>query len=251
MDVSTFFIVILIAVAFFGGMLNAISGGAGMIVVPLMLVMGIPPINAIAINKFQNTLGSVTAAWQYLRKGFIDFRSIWPLLIYALVGSCIGVGLLQWFAATGILEKIIPWALIVIALYFAFAPKALNSVSAPRMSKPKFNAIVGSSAGVYGGFLGIGTGPSLVMALSVLRGYDLRNAVTNSRLVMLVIHSSSLLILIIGGHVWWLVAIAMAAVNIVGSYLGSHLLIRTGHGYIKALLVIVPLASAVKLLLFD
>ena len=222
-----------------------------MIVVPLMLVMGIPPINAIAINKFQNTLGSVTATWQYLRKGFLDFHSIWPLLIYALAGSCIGVGLLQWFSATGILEEIIPWVLIVIAMYFAFAPKAMNNASEPRISKPVFNAAVGSSAGIYGGFLGIGTGPSLVLALSMLRGYDLRNAVTNSRMVMLVIHSSSLLILIIGGHVWWIVAIAMAAGNIAGSYLGSHLLIRTGHSFIKALLVIVPLASAIKLLLFN
>jgi uncharacterized membrane protein YfcA len=232
-------------------MLNAVSGGAGMIVVPLMLVMGIPPINSIAINKFQNTLGSITAAHQYLRRGLLDIQSIWPLLIYALAGSCIGVGLLQWFSAAGVLEVVIPYVLIVIALYFAFAPKASVNAHPPRMSKTRFNAIVGSSAGVYGGFLGIGTGPSLVLALSTLRGYDIRMAVTNSRLVMIVIHSSSLLILMIGGHVWWFVAIAMAFGNIAGSYIGSHLLIRSGQNFIKALLVIVPLLSAVKLLFFS
>jgi hypothetical protein len=54
-----------------------------------------------------------------------------------------------------------------------------------------------------------------------------------------------------GGHVWWLIAICMASGNIVGSYLGSHLLIKSGYRLIKALLVIVPLASAIKLLFFD
>jgi uncharacterized membrane protein YfcA len=251
MDLSLDIIVILTACSIFGGVLNAISGGAGMIIVPLMLVMGIPPINAIAVNKFQNTLGSTTAAYQYLRKGFLDIESSWPLLIYALVGSCIGVVLLQWFSATGILEVIIPYVLIFIALYIAFAPVASSSAGTPKMSKSRFNAIIGSGAGLYGGFFGMGTGPSLVLAFSVLRGYELRMAVSNSRLVMMVIHTSSTLILMAGGHVWWLIAICMALGNIAGSYLGSHLLIKSGYRLIKALLVIVPLASAIKLLFFD
>ncbi len=249
MELSPIFISILTLVAFFGGLLNAISGGAGMIVVPLMLVLGIPPINAIAINKFQNTLGSSTAAWQYLRKGFLDIAAIWPLLVYALVGSCAGVGLLQWFSVNGIIEQIIPWILILVAVYFAFAPRSVDHATTPRLSKSKFNALIGSSTGLYGGFLGIGTGPSLVLALSALRGYELRHAVTNSRAVMMVIHSSSLLILMLGGHVWWAVAMAMAVANIAGSYLGAHLLIKTPPGFIKILLVLVPVASAFKLLL--
>ncbi|MCZ6723997.1 MAG: TSUP family transporter, partial [Gammaproteobacteria bacterium] len=100
-------------------------------------------------------------------------------------------------------------------------------------------------------FFGIGTGPSMVLAFSVLRGYELRLAVSNSRLVMMVIHSSSLLILMAGGHVWWLIAICMALGNIAGSYFGAQLLIKSGHRLIKALLVIVPLASAIKLLFFN
>ncbi len=251
MDLPLAIIVILTVCSIFGGVLNAISGGAGMIIVPLMLVMGIPPINAIAVNKFQNTLGSATAAYQYLRKGFLDIESSWPLLIYALVGSCIGVVILQWFSATGNLEAIIPYVLIFIALYIAIAPVAADSTGTPKMSKSRFNAIVGSGAGLYGGFFGMGTGPTLVLAFSVLRGYELRMAVSNSRLVMMVIHTSSLLILMAGGHVWWLIAICMALGNIAGSYLGAQLLIKSDHGLIKALLVIVPLASATKLLFFN
>ena len=251
MDLPLTIFVILTACSILGGVLNAISGGAGMVIVPLMLVMGIPPINAIAVNKFQNTLGSSTAAYQYLRKGFLDIESNWPLLIYALAGSCIGVVLLQWISAAGILEAIIPYVLIFIAMYIVVAPVASGSAGTPKMSKPRFNAIVGSGAGLYGGFFGMGTGPSLVLAFSVLRGYELRMAVSNSRLVMMVIHTSSLLILMAGGHVWWLIAICMALGNIAGSYLGSQLLIKSGHGFIKALLIIVPLASAVKLLFFN
>ena len=221
-----------------------------MIIVPLMLVLGMPPINAIAVNKFQNTLGSATATYQYLRKGFIDLNAIRSLLIYTLVFSCIGVGLLQWFSAAGILEVIIPYILIFIGLYFAFVPKAGSSANKAKMPQGRFNAVIGTSAGLYGGFFGLGTGPALALAFSALRGYDLRLAVTNSRITMMVIHSSSLIILMFNGHVWWLIAIYMAIGNMLGSYIGSHLLIKSGQGFIKALLVIVPLASAVKLLFF-
>lgn len=250
MDLSLVVIVTLTACSILGGIFNAISGGAGMIIVPLMLVLGIPPINAIAVNKFQNTLGSATATYQYLRKGFIDFHSIRSLLLYTLTFSCIGVGLLQWFSAAGILEVIIPYVLIFIGLYFAFLPKTTDASNEAKMSQSRFNAVIGTSAGLYGGFFGLGTGPALALAFSTLRGYDLRLAVSNSRIVMMVIHSSSLLILMINGHVWWFIAICMAAGNMLGSYIGSHLLIKSGQGFIKALLVIVPLASAVKLLFF-
>jgi uncharacterized membrane protein YfcA len=250
MDLSLVIIVTLSACSVLGGFFNAISGGAGMIIVPLMLVLGIPPINAIAVNKFQNTLGSTTATYQYLRKGLIDLNAIRPLLVYTLVFSCIGVGLLQWFSAAGILEVIIPYVLIFIGLYFAFAPKTTSTKNKAKMPQGRFNAVIGTSAGLYGGFFGLGTGPALALAFSTLRGYDLRLAVTNSRIIMMVIHSSSLLILMFNGHVWWLVAICMALGNMLGSYIGSHLLIKSGYGFIKALLVIVPLASAVKLLFF-
>lgn len=217
---------------------------------PLMLVLGIPPINAISVNKFQNTLGSATATYQYLRRGLIDIGSMRSLLLYTLTFSCIGVGLLQWFSAAGILEVIIPYVLIFIGLYFAFMPKTTETKNKAKMPQGRFNAVIGTSAGLYGGFFGLGTGPALALAFSTLRGYDLRLAVSNSRIVMMVIHSSSLLILMLNGHVWWLIAICMAIGNMLGSYVGSHLLIKSGQGFIKALLVIVPLASAIKLLFF-
>ena len=250
MDLPLVIIVTLTACSVLGGIFNAVSGGAGMIIVPLMLVLGIPPINAITVNKFQNTLGSATATYQYLRKGLIDINAIRPLLIYTLVFSCIGVGLLQWFSAAGILEVIIPYVLIFIGLYFAFVPGTTSAKKEAKMPQGRFNAVIGTSAGLYGGFFGLGTGPALALAFSALRGYELRLAVTNSRITMMVIHSSSLLILMLNGHVWWLIAVCMAIGNMLGSYIGSHLLIRSGHGFIKALLVIVPLASAAKLLFF-
>jgi uncharacterized membrane protein YfcA len=250
MDLPLVVIITLTACSILGGLFNAISGGAGMIIVPLMLVLGIPPINAISVNKFQNTLGSATATYQYLRKGLIDIGSMRSLLLYTLTFSCIGVGLLQWFSAAGILEVIIPYVLIFIGLYFAFMPKTTETKNKEKMPQGRFNAVIGTSAGLYGGFFGLGTGPALALAFSTLRGYDLRMAVSNSRIVMMVIHASSLSILMINGHVWWLIAICMAMGNMLGSYVGSHLLIKSGQGFIKALLVIVPLASAIKLLFF-
>jgi uncharacterized membrane protein YfcA len=250
MDLPLVVIITLTACSILGGLFNAISGGAGLIIVPLMLVLGIPPINAISVNKFQNTLGSATATYQYLRKGLIDIGSMRSLLLYTLTFSCIGVGLLQWFSAAGILEVIIPYILIFIGLYFAFMPKTTETKNKAKMPQGRFNAVIGTSAGLYGGFFGLGTGPALALAFSTLRGYDLRLAVSNSRIVMMVIHASSLSILMINGHVWWLIAICMAMGNMLGSYVGSHLLIKSGQGFIKALLVIVPLASAIKLLFF-
>ncbi len=250
MEVSLLVLVILTSVALIGGAINAISGGAGMLAVPSMLALGIPPINALALNKFQNIFGGSTSTITYFRRGFVDLKSNWPILIYALIGSCLGVGLLQWFAASDWLEGIVLYFLIFLALYVAFSPQASPKAQKTRLSLGIFNPIVGTCIGIYGGFFGPGSGPFIVLAYTTLRGYDLRESVTNSKPVLLIMNFTALVIFIGAGDVWWVLGCCMGAGQIIGARIGANLVLNKGTALVKPLLVIVPLLSAGKLLFF-
>ena len=62
---------------------------------------------------------------------------------------------------------------------------------------------------------------------------------------------ASLLFFILGGKVVWLLGGIMAVGQLLGAYLGSHLVISHGARVVKPMLVVVSIAISLKLLLSD
>jgi hypothetical protein len=60
------------------GIVGAIVGGGGLVVVPTLLALGVPPHVAFATSKMQAIFGSTSSIIQYHRKGLID-TSLFPI----------------------------------------------------------------------------------------------------------------------------------------------------------------------------
>ncbi|MDC7232796.1 MAG: TSUP family transporter, partial [Spirochaetales bacterium] len=64
-------LLILFAAALSAGFVDSIAGGGGLIAVPALLAVGIPPHLALGTNKVQSSFGSSTAAIRYAGSGLI------------------------------------------------------------------------------------------------------------------------------------------------------------------------------------
>ncbi|MFD2015354.1 TSUP family transporter [Vibrio olivae] len=64
-------LLVLALVAFIAGFIDAVAGGGGMLTVPTLLSMGLPPHLALGTNKLAATFASSTAAFTYYRKKII------------------------------------------------------------------------------------------------------------------------------------------------------------------------------------
>ena len=91
MDITTEVLLLFTLLGFFSGLINAIAGGGGLLVLPVLLASGIPPINALATNKFQAVFGTLSSSLNFYRKGHIDFKSLWPVIAFALTGSVLAM----------------------------------------------------------------------------------------------------------------------------------------------------------------
>ena len=60
LDILTLFL--LFSAGCFAGFVDSIAGGGGIITLPVLLAVGVPPHQAIATNKLQSSFGSFTAA---------------------------------------------------------------------------------------------------------------------------------------------------------------------------------------------
>jgi uncharacterized protein len=239
----------LAGVGMLAGFVDAIAGGGGLVTIPVLISVGMPPVAAFATNKLQSTTGTLIAAVTYWRSGLIDIRSLLPTMLAAFVGSFLGAYVVRGID-TSILQFAVPVALILIALYFMFAPRLTDADSHARLSLVLFAPVMGATLGFYDGLFGPGTGSFMTMAFVTLFGFGLTRAAGNTKAVNLMSNLGGLAMFVAAGDVVWPAAVAMAAGQVVGGYVGAKTGIRFGAKLIRPLVVIVSVLLALRLLLF-
>lgn len=248
----TFDLTILVALGFVGllaGFVDAIAGGGGLIALPVLLSVGIPPVTAFGTNKLQSVVGTAIAAFTYWRKGFVSLQLLAIAIPLTFVGSFLGALAVKSIDTT-VLQYAVPVALIAVALYFAFAPKLTDEDSQARLSTAIFVPVMGFAIGFYDGILGPGTGSFLTLGFVTLFGLGVTRAAGHTKVLNLTSNIGALALFIPSGNVVLPVAVAMIVGQIVGGYLGALTGIRFGAKLIRPLVVVVSIALAVKLLVF-
>ena len=200
MDLSTVTQVSLVGVAFFAGLISSIAGSGGILTLPALLWAGLPPLNALATNKVQSAIGTLSSAWNFFRQGHIDIKPLLPVLLMGFIGSVIGTLAVQQLDSE-ILLKLIPFLLIAIAAYFLLMPKVSEANSQPKINQAWFACTAGLGMGFYGGFFGPAMGSIFPFLLVWLMARDLVTATAETKLMIVVVNGTSALLFIAGGHV--------------------------------------------------
>ncbi|MFT5720162.1 MAG: putative membrane protein YfcA [Motiliproteus sp.] len=229
------------------GFISAIAGAGGLLVLPVLLLLGLDPIAALATNKLQNVFGTASSMFNYFRKGKIEFRGMGSAILCALFGAALGTYTVQRIDAA-LLAWLIPLLLIGIALYFMFSSRVGDSDAQPRLSHRAFALSAALGIGFYGGFFGPGIGSLFAAAFVALRGYNLVRATAHTKVLVFATNTASLLLFISAGQVLWSIGLSMAAGQVIGARLGSNLVINKGARLVKPLIIFATLALAARLL---
>lgn len=238
---------LLVALAFVSGAIDAIAGGGGLLTIPALLWAGLPPVAALATNKAQAVFGSFAATVHFARRGMVKPLRAWRAVLATFIGASAGALLVQYLAGD-LLEHLIPVLLIGFALYFGLSPRVADIDSRQRLGTTAFALLIGLGVGFYDGFFGPGTGTFFAAAYVALLGYNLRRATAHAKLLNFTSNLAALLFFAAGGHVVWTLGLLMAGGQLLGGWLGAHLVLRHGARLVRTVLVTVSLVISVKLL---
>ena len=237
---------VLTATAVLTGFIDAIAGGGGLIMLPALLFSGVPPIQALATNKLQSVFGTAVATRNYARAGLVRWREHKLAIVLVFVGATAGVLLVQMIDAS-VLNLIIPLLLVSVAIYVLVSPRMSDEDAHHRLSERGY-APVGGLIGVYDGFFGPGTGSFFTTSLVAFRGLGLTRATALTKLFNLTSNVASVLLFALGGKMFWLLGLCMAAGAMLGGYLGSHTALKFGARLIRPFLVLISLGLTGRLL---
>ncbi len=246
MEVATPTLFLLFLAGMLAGFIDSIAGGGGIITVPALLAVGIPPHQALATNKLQSSCGSLTAAANYTRLGLMNPRELFVGFIFSFLGAVCGAVTVQFFSAE-FLENLIIAMLIILFVYTLLSPKLGYEQKPHKIHHLIFYTIFGLLIGFYDGFFGPGTGSFWTISLVVLLGLDLKEATAQTKLFNLTSNVVALAVFLYSGLVIWSAGLAMGAGQVIGAWCGSTLVSRKEIHFIRVFFLFVVAATIIKL----
>lgn len=240
---------LLIIVGLVAGFIDAIVGGGGMLTVPALLSLGLPPHLTLGTNKLSASFASGTAAYTYFKKQLFT-PSFWKESLYStFIGALLGTIFIN-FVSTYWLEKLLPLVILFVAIYSLFSRlKEGNGNSLPDIDQKLRikQRIQGLLLGFYDGSSGPGTGAFWV--ISNMRLYKLNMLLASgvAKSMNFTSNITSLLAFIYFGQVNWFIGLTMGCCLMLGAYIGAHSAIRFGSKFIRPIFIVVVMIMALKL----
>ncbi|MBP9086687.1 MAG: TSUP family transporter [Kofleriaceae bacterium] len=236
---------LLVAAAFSAGTLDAVAGGGGLISLPALLAVGLPPHVALGTNKGQSIWGTAAALFTFWRAGRIAPRFMALMFPLAVLGACLGASLVLLLSPATLRPVVVVLLAVAAVAVWARAPIGNGDASPP--PPLRFGVVVVATLlAVYDGFFGPGTGTFLIVALALLGRFSLPAAAANAKVVNLGSNLAALAIFAYHGDVRWAIALPMAGAQILGGRLGAKIAMRGGARLVRIGVIAVATALMIK-----
>lgn len=249
LTLATFLIVC--PVCLFVGVMNASVGGGGLVSLPVLLLVGLPPHMAIGTNKLQAICGLFVAVFRYAKSGLINLRLALPTMACGLLGSVTGSSC-SLLVDAQILSYIVVGILPIVA-FLVFRGHAFDDGEDGELvlsSRMYATASLASLAiGFYDGFYGPGAGTFYVIAFCMISQMGARHASAQAKVVNLTTNVAATIVFLVGGHVCVPLGLAAGACAMIGAWIGSGLVIKDGARIMKPLIAVAFVLLVAKLVI--
>jgi uncharacterized membrane protein YfcA len=231
------------------GFINTLAGGGSIISLSvLMYLMGLPAGVANGTNRIAITLQTFTAVRSFKKQEILDWRKGLKLGLPAVVGSIVGA-----LIAVDIDEKIFEKAMAVIMLlmlFFIFYKPSLWLKGKQSLIDKKvgpLQMLIFFLIGIYGGFIHVGIGYLLLIAIVLGAGYDLVKANAIKVLIVFMYVPFSLAVYIWNDQVNYLYGFVLAIGNILGAVIASRMAVEKGAGFVRWVIAAVVLLTVLQI----
>lgn len=235
--------------AFAAGFIDAVVGGGGLIQLPYLLI-NFPEIKLPVIfgtNKIAALCGTGVSALKYASRVKFNVKLLLVISAACFVASFAGAQVIN-LIKPALLKPLILAILVVVAVY-SFIKKDLGHIHTKNLALNKqllYGTFIGLAVGFYDGFFGPGTGSFFVLGFVAVLGFDFLHASAYAKVVNCVTNISALIVFVKDGNYIFSFALLMAVFNMTGSYIGSHLALKKGNGFIRIIFLIIVTIMIIK-----
>jgi hypothetical protein len=225
------------------GTINGMAGGASLISYPILLALGLHPVNAAVTNA----LGISSANFFAIRSGPHNFKKLFEtykaLIALSVIFSIAGA-LLLLSLPPRTFERVVPFLLLGATLMMVVPKKVRH----PHRNK-RAEQIGIAASGLYCGYFGPGQGVMVIATLARNREEDAATLNAAKNIIVGVTSLASNLIYIFSGRADWILVLALLIGSSFGGTLGGKWATKMSPYFYKSLVVIVGFSASIWLFL--
>lgn len=246
-------IVAILAAGLAAGMINAVVGSGSLITFPVLLAFGVPPVVANVSNNVGLVPGNAAGVFGYRRLLAGQRGRLLRLGALSGLGAAAGAAALLLLPASAF-RLIVPGLILLACALVIVQPRLSSWVKAHSgEARPHGGpALAGGvfATGVYGGYFGAAQGVILFGLLGVFIADDVQRLNATKNVLQTVANGVAAVIFVLVAKVDWPVAALIAAGSTVGGLIGARLGQRLRPGMFRAVVVVIGVIAAVKLIAF-
>lgn len=224
------------------GFVDSVAGGGGLIQVPALFSVypSATPATLLGTNKVASIGGTLIAAKRYLKSVKLPYFILIPAILFAFAGSFLGASTVRT-VSLDVFRILLPAILFILLIYTIKQPALGVAHLPPSSSNLKLiqASLLGGVIGFYDGFFGPGTGSFLLIGFVRIFGFDFLHASAATKLVNASTNLAAILLFASFGHIQWALGLAMMAMNILGSVIGSGYALRYGNLFVRKIFICV------------
>ncbi|MBR9693046.1 sulfite exporter TauE/SafE family protein [Candidatus Woesearchaeota archaeon] len=245
-ELLTLLLVFLIGIV--GSFIGAQVGSGGLITIPFLIFVGLPPQVAIATNKFGSLGLRVGAIHTYWKAKKIRWEFTLGLTLFGFLGAIIGAWLLLKVDTT-LLSRIVGIGVLIPLPFLFMKDFGIRKKHIPgwlfRLSYPLYFIF-----SIWAAFFGGGSGTIFMYIMMLTLGLTITEASATIKIPGLVNAAFAVIVFAIAGIIDYMIGIILIASMFIGGYLGARHAVKKGDVWVRGLFTLIVIASAVKLLFF-
>ena len=243
--------VLIIGAGILAGFINTLAGSGSLLTLPLLMFIGLPPIVANGTNRISIMLQSLVGSMGFRKQGALNMKTGLLLGIPSILGSIAGA-LIALVINAKMMERAVGVLLILMFFIVLFKPevwlKGKNRQEHGRIIW--LNFIIFFLIGVYGGFIQAGVGFFLLGGLVLGAGLDLVKANAIKNFLVFLYTPFALAVYMIGHQVDYKAGLILSIGSMTGAWLGTKSAVSWGPVFVRYVLLVAVLVSAVQLIFF-
>jgi uncharacterized protein len=226
-------ILFLLFIGFTSAFVDSIAGGGGLISVPALLSVGLPPQMVLGTNKMQSSIASVISSYEYIRSGKVNMSLLKKIIPFVILGAGLGVVTVRVLPSEW-LKPIIIFLLIFVLIY-TLLKKDLGKYENPKPLTAgllSYLIILCTVIGFYDGFFGPGTG-SFLLFVFLFTGVSFISAQANAKILNTTSNLVAFIVFMKFGFIHYQYGFIMAIAGILGAIVGTKVAVTKGSKFVK------------------
>lgn len=224
-------------------------GGGGILFLSYLLWMGIPPQMAMGTHRSVILAGRFASTTKFIRSGQVPWKFLGPLMVLYMAGVYVGTQIFLTLSTSAV-DIVVIIGLILPLLAIVFKKNIGEIDHKPSKILLGLGAVGMFFVSLWGGVMSAGAGVLALVVLSLFWGLSFVKAKALTTLAGIPSSIYATWFMFHHGFVdiqqFWPAAVGY----LVGAWFGASFAIAKGNEWMKKLIVIVTLASLVKVIFF-